>query len=72
MMGSNFDRVADFIIVSTIITIVVLKFLGVITIPWIWLLSPIWGCFGIGIIIALIVAIIYFIECIKEKKNERY
>lgn len=47
------------------IVFVVLKLVGVINWPWIWVLSPIWIGIGIALIFALILFIIFII--IKRK-----
>lgn len=68
------DRIADIFIVGVIITILVLKLTNVITIPWVWLLSPIWILFGIGFIFAFVVTLICLLQEYihkKEKNNER-
>ena len=48
------DRIVDGILIGFIITIIGLKIANIITIPWIWLLSPLWIPFTAGVIIALI------------------
>lgn len=68
------DRLADIFIIGVIVTILVLKLTNVITIPWIWLLSPIWILFGIGFIFAIAVTLICLLQEYihkKEKNNER-
>ena len=47
------------------IVFVVLKLVGVINWPWVWVLSPIWISIGIALIFALILFIIFII--IKRK-----
>ena len=47
------------------IVFVILKLVGVINWPWIWVLSPIWISIGIALIFALILFIIFII--IKRK-----
>ena len=71
-MEEHFDRIADFFVIGAVITIIVLKIIGIITIPWIWLLAPIWIPLGIGCIGAMIIGTMFIIECKKEKRNERY
>jgi hypothetical protein len=44
------DRIADVFIIGAIITVIVLKLTGVITLSWFWLLSPLWGLFALGLI----------------------
>lgn len=68
------NRIADIFIVGVIITILVLKLTNVITVPWVWLLSPIWILFGIGFIFAFVVTLICLLQEYihkKEKNNER-
>lgn len=72
----NADRIADVLIIIAFITIVILRIIGIITWPWIWILAPIWGLLGIGFIGAIIFLIIYninnYIQNKRRKKNERY
>ena len=60
--GDIMDRIADIIICLAVITIIVLKICGIITISWLWLLAPLWIPFGIGIVMAIIFIILYLIE----------
>jgi len=64
------DRIVDGILICGIITIIILRICNVITWPWKWILAPIWIPLGIGVILALIFAIVIIIYCIKEKINE--
>lgn len=50
------------------VAFVVLKLLGVIKWPWVWVLLPFWG--GLALVI-LIFAAILIVETIKEKKQKR-
>lgn len=64
--GEIIDRIVDIAIVAIILAVIVLKICGVITISWLWLLAPLWIPFGIGVVMAIIFVILYFIEsCIK-------
>lgn len=63
------DRIADIIIIGSIITVIVLKITNVIKVPWIWLLSPIWMLFGVGCIFVFIFLIIIAIENYINKKE---
>lgn len=56
------DRITDILIIGIIITVIVLKITNVITISWLWLLSPIWILFGIGCALAFVFLIIVAIE----------
>ena len=51
------DRIADVLIFLVIGVVIGLKVTGVITIPWIWLLSPLWGLVAVGFIFALVVGL---------------
>ena len=64
------DRIVDGVLICGIITIIILRICNVITWPWKWILAPIWIPLGIGVILALIFAIVIIIYCIKEKINE--
>lgn len=71
------DRIVNCAIAIAIVAVIVLKIVGVITIPWIWLLSPIWILLGLGIILGLVLGIWclidnYKYEKKKEKEYERY
>ena len=63
------DRIADIVIIGSIITVIVLKITNVITVPWIWLLSPIWMLFGVGCIFGFIFLIILAVENYINKKE---
>ena len=71
----NDDTIIDICIFSVALILVILKICGVITIPWIWLTSPIWIPFIIGLLIMFsvigITTIKGIIRLIKERKNER-
>lgn len=43
------------------IAFIVLKLCGVITWSWLWVLSPLWISFGLGLIIFIIVIIVWAI-----------
>ncbi len=57
----DFDRMVDAIIIGAILTVIGLKIAGVITISWLWLLSPIWILFGVGMILAIVLTILCLI-----------
>ena len=66
------DRIADIGLIMIFVTIIVLKVTNVITIPWVWLLSPIWILFLVGCILAVILTIMCIIDIKGDKKeNER-
>ena len=60
--GEIIDRIVDAVICLAVITVIVLKICGVITISWLWLLAPLWIPFGIGVVMAIIFVILYLIE----------
>lgn len=66
----NEDRIVDIFLVVAVISVIILKITNVITISWLWLLAPIWIPFSIGIVLAIILLILFIIECkiYKEKK----
>lgn len=65
----NDDRIVDFFIIGAIITVIILKLTNVITISWLWLLSPIWIPFGIGCVFAFVFLIVVIIEFYIDKKE---
>jgi len=76
-MRDNEDKVVDIFFIIAAIVIVILKLTNVITISWLWLLSPLWIMAGLGFIVCIIITIMFIIHSIrydiKEKKeNERY
>lgn len=70
------DRFIDAIIIGAILTVIALKIAGVITISWLWLLSPFWILSGLGIILAVILTSMCLINTHinkgEKKRNERY
>lgn len=65
------DRIVDIGIIIGLITIIVLKITNVITIPWIWLLCPIWGLLGIGIVFAILMTLLCIISTHWNKHKEK-
>lgn len=69
------DKIMDIGIVVIAIIIVVLKLCGVITMPWIWIVSPFWipGLIGLLLMVLFIsiITIRGIFNLIKERKNER-
>jgi len=63
------DKLVDIFIVVAIIVTIVLKITNVITIPWLWLLAPIWIPLGIGCILASILCL-YFVFALFRNKKE--
>lgn len=68
----NEDRIVDIFIILGAIAIIVLKITNVITIPWIWLLSPLWILAGLGIILCVLITIMYIIHDITYKRRKEY
>lgn len=75
-MDDNLDKFTNIVLIIIILVIIGLKIAGVITISWLWLLSPLWGLFLLGVIFAMIILIscliTNYIKDKKEKRNERY
>ena len=75
-MNDNTERLVDITIITIIISVIILKIIGVIKIAWFWLLSPLWILFGLGVAICVVITssviIMDLINRIKERKNERY
>ena len=65
------ERIADIIIIGGLLTVLILKIVGVITIPWIWLLCPIWGLLGIGIVFAILMTLLCIISTYWNKHKEK-
>ena len=64
------DRFVDVAVVIGIITVIVLKIMNVITISWLWLLSPIWIPLCIGFILSFLLMLYFFITIIIDKIKE--
>lgn len=58
----DMDRIVDIVICGGVLTIIILKLTNVITIPWLWLLSPLWILVGFGVILAIILTIMCLIS----------
>lgn len=75
-MNDNTERLVDITIIAIVISVIILKIIGVIKIAWFWLLSPLWILFGLGVAICIVITssviIMDIINHIKERKNERY
>lgn len=75
-MNDNTERLVDITVITIIISVIILKIIGVIKIAWFWLLSPLWILFGLGVAICVVITssviIMDLINRIKERKNERY
>ena len=68
----NEDRFVDVFIILGAIAIVVLKLTNVITLSWLWLLSPLWICAGLGIILCIIMTIGFIIHSFTYKRRKEY
>ena len=58
----NEDRIVDVFLVCAFIAVIVLKCTGVITLSWLWLLSPIWIALGFGLLIAIVMLIVILVK----------
>ena len=67
----NEDRFVDIFIILCAIAIVVLKITNVITLSWLWLLSPLWILAGLGIILCIITTIMFIIHDFTYKKEKK-
>jgi len=61
------DKLVDWIVAVIAVGIIILKICGVITIPWVWILFPIWGFVLLGMCFCLIVLIGLIISRIIER-----
>ena len=69
-MVDPLDRIINWAFILAVITVIVLKIIGAIKIPWIWLLSPLWILFLIGCLLAIILAVTCIISIYIENKKE--
>ena len=67
----NEDRFVDIFIILCAIAIVVLKITNVITLSWLWLLSPLWILAGLGIILCIVTTIMFIIHDFTYKKEKK-
>lgn len=65
----NEDRIVDAVAALIILAVPILRILNIITIPWVWILAPLWLGLGAGIILAIIFIILFVIKG-KEIENE--
>ena len=63
------DRVVDIFLLIGLVAVIALKISGVITIPWLWLLSPLWIPFLIMVAGMIVITIWFIIDTIKEKRK---
>ena len=68
MYDDNLEEQLESLIILLIIAVVfILKFMGIITIPWIWLLSPIWIAGVLLILLTLFIVLRNVINNIKRR-----
>lgn len=74
-MRNTEDKIIDISLILFVLTIIILKCTGVITIPWLWLTSVIWIPFMFGLLFSICMVIFAIIsklyDNIKEKKDGR-
>ena len=63
------DRVVDIFLLIGLVAVIALKISGVITIPWLWLLSPLWIPFLMLVAGMIVITIWFIIDTIKEKRK---
>ena len=63
------DRVVDIFLLIGLVAVIALKISGVITVPWVWLLSPLWIPFLIMVAGMIVITIWFIIDTIKEKRK---
>ena len=69
------DTAVDIFLLACIILVIYLKVTGVITLSWFWIFSPLIFLFGMGFVLAVVLAIICIVVLLtndKEIKDERY
>ena len=65
------DRLVDLFFIVAILVILGLKIGGIIRIPWLWLLSPIWMLLLVGLVFAIIMAIICTFILFRDNKRRK-
>ena len=66
-MKDKLDKFVDITIIIAFLTLIVLRLFGVFQISWWIILCPLWIPFGMGVILALIIFILFLISVVKEK-----
>lgn len=61
-------QIESLVILLGIFAVIILKIMGIITIPWIWLLSPLWLGFAFLVLLTLIIVIKNLIYNIQRRK----
>ena len=67
---NNEDRIVDIFIILGAIAIIVLKITNVITISWLWLLSPLWILMSLGVVLCILTTIMYIIHNFTYKRRK--
>ena len=65
----NEDKIANIAIVAIVVGIIFAKLMGWITWPWLWITSIIWIPLIIGVLIAVIFIIIFWVIIFIEKRR---
>lgn len=65
----NEDKIVDILLIGAVLTVIILKIVGVIKISWLWLLSPIWILTGLGVVLAVFVTVLCLIQNYINKKE---
>lgn len=63
------DRLAEIFVGLAIVAVIVLKLTNVLTISWLWILSPIWIPLALGFVLALIILFLAIITPYDTKKE---
>jgi len=61
-------QIESLVILLGIVAVFILKFMGIITIPWVWLLCPLWLGGAFLILLTLIIVIKNLIYNIQRRK----
>jgi len=62
-----FDHIEDLIILVAFIAVIFLKLLGIIDLPWFWVLSPLWFFGGLAVLFIVIMIITGIVSLIIDK-----
>ena len=65
------DKCADIFLLLIVLTVIGLKIGGIITIPWVWLLAPIWITFLLGLVIACLVLVFFLGTLVVDKFDKK-
>jgi hypothetical protein len=61
------DKIVDIGIISVILIVIFLKIINVITISWLWLLSPLWISLGVGCLLGTSFLILLVLQGVFKK-----